>query len=297
MVGRVPIDGNIVRWDFGTVEEVKAVITADDDPGETGQILTSAGAGEQPTWEDPASGGGGAVDFQRFNSSGTWNKPTDESFGPNSIVEIYAVGAGGGGETASGSSGKGGGGGGSSKRRMLLSELGSTETVTIGGGGAPETNGGDTTFGSHLTGYGGGGATTKGGSGDAGGPLGQLAQPRIISLSTIYLGAGGTTVNPPGDGIDHGGGGAGSQDSNPEFLNGGDSVWGGGGGGGGDVDQAGTGGISINAGNGGDGGFNAAVGENGVQPGGGGGTSETTTAGSGADGRVDVIVYPVAPAP
>ena len=91
-------------------------------------------------------------------------------------------GGGGGGEATSGSSNSvgGGGGGGYKQKWFSASELGATETITIGVGGsagvaAPGTfadggHGGNTTFGSHLTAYGGeGGGVAANNNGGRGG--------------------------------------------------------------------------------------------------------------------------------
>jgi hypothetical protein len=269
------------------------------DDGGTTKLATLDSAGTE-TILGSGGGGGGSQDFQRFNASGTWTKPTDAEFGTNSIVLIRAWGAGGSGASASTSSG--GGGGGYVSRQMLLSELGSTETVTIGAGGASVSSGtgtgndgGNTTFGSHVTAYLGAGAVVNPTGGGGGGPLGAASgitpgSPLIVTNTTgpIRLGQGGTSGVAGTAGIDHGGGGG-------SGAVGGASVNGGGGGGGNNASTAFAGGVSINGGNGGAGGVDGANGTAGTQPGGGGGSAETGGAsGAGADGRVDVIVFPVA---
>ena len=108
--------------------------------------------------------------FDRFTSSGTYVKP---SWARTIIVECIGGGGGGaGGEGAAAASirSPGGGGGGGARVRHVFaaSDVGATETVTIGagdGGGAGGSSGngtnsgagGDTTFGSLLTAFGGGG--------------------------------------------------------------------------------------------------------------------------------------------
>lgn len=240
-------------------------------------------------------------DRQVFDASGTWTKPT--GFSANAFAVIEAWGAGGSGGKGS-TKGAGGGGGGYVKKTVALSSLGSTETVTIGAGGAAVTtantdgaNGGNTTFGSVVTAYGGRGAVSGYGGG-GGGPLGAGAaevpgSPLILSNYAsgdsypVYAGSGGYSTYSAGDAVDHGGGGGGYVIS----TNGGKSVNGGGGGGG---YSSGTGGTSINGGAGGAG-ANGSSGSNGSQPGGGGGGTNTgTSSGAGADGRVIVTVYEVA---
>ena len=122
-------------------------------------------------------------DFQEFTSSGTWTKPSGVSF---VMVECWGAGGGGGsgqrGAAATNRTGGGGGGGGAYTYRLFkASDLGATETVTIGAGGtggAARTtdgnsnagvNGGNTTFGTKLTSYGGGrsGGSAAGSGGGA----------------------------------------------------------------------------------------------------------------------------------
>lgn len=234
-------------------------------------------------------------DRQTFNASGTWTKPSGFSSDAFAVIEAW----GGGGSGAKGSFGDGGGGGACVRKTVPLSSLSSTETVTIGAGGASVSssgagnNGGDTTFGSHVTSYGGRGANGSAGGG-GGGPLGAgsgktpgapLMDSGWNSGSTapLRMGQGGDSSDIAGqDGYDHGGGGG--------HVNGtgGKSVNGGGGGGG---FNGSAGGTSISGGAGGAG-SSASSGVAGTQPGGGGGGTNTgSTSGAGADGRVIITVY------
>lgn len=287
-------NGAVVQWDFsgGGGTQAKLVMTPGDNAGTLGQVLTSAGPGGLPDFEDAPSPPTATADFQRFNSSSTWNKPS--GYSANSRVLIRAWGGGGSGSQGSAEEG-GGGGGGYSECWKLLSELGATETVTIGAGGAAVASagnngntGGNTTFGSHLTAYGGGGGTNAapGTGGGGGGPLGAASlgtpgAPLIANSATPTFHGG-----PGQAGIWHGGGGGTSNQA------GGASVFGGGGGGGESGSAAAAGGTSVNGGNGGAGGVNGAAGTAGSQPGGGGGASESGGAsGAGGAGRVDVFVF------
>lgn len=245
--------------------------------GTSGQVLTSNGAGALPTMQTYAN-----VDFQSFDASGTWTKPT--GYGANSAVRIQAWGAGAsGGRAGAGDGGGGGGGGACIERWMVLSELGATETVTIGAGGIAQTvdnsngaAGGNTTFGALVTAYGGGG----GGGNLAGGGGGGGGGGTLSAGGTSTSGSGGDG----GDGFfgedDNGGGSGGNQDGGDSIygggggssgmnatpgLRGGDTVWGGGGGSGGSESgvSPGTGGNSVHGG------------------GGGGGASDTGTPGGG----------------
>lgn len=123
-------------------------------------------------------------DIQVFDSSGTWTKPS----GAVSVTVHLIGGGGGGGSGRSGANsslrgaGGGGGGGGYSSDTFAAGSLSSTETVTIGAGGtagatqftanSDGNNGGDggnTTFGSHLTANGGQGGRAGTNNGSTGG--------------------------------------------------------------------------------------------------------------------------------
>jgi hypothetical protein len=244
------------------------------------------------------SGCSGCANIQVFDASGTWTKPT----GGNRVL-VQAWGAGGGGTDGDSGSetGSGGGGGSYVERWFLMSELGSTETVTVGAGGLAAQGGGDaavggnTTFGSLLTAYGGGGAgfNVGGGTAGGGGGAGTLGVGQTITSDTGGTGGLPSAAAAGADsGFGAGGGGGGSAGAA-----GGSSTYGGGGGGGSTL----AGGSSVFGGGGGGftggssiyGGAGGGNGANGTAPGGGGGlgTNGSTNAGDGAAGRVVVIVY------
>lgn len=120
-----------------------------------------------------------------YTANDTWTKPTGVDF---IIVEALGGGGGGGGadvDAGPGSGcGAGGGAGGYAREKIAAASLGATETVTIGALGAAGaagnnagSNGGNTTFGAHVTANGG----TGGGS-----------MPAAGSVQRVAGGAGGT---------------------------------------------------------------------------------------------------------
>lgn len=275
-----------------TVAGVNVIAVA---PSTSGNVLTSNGT----AWVSSTPTSGGAINVQTFTTSGTWTKP---SLAAGSRVFIQAWGGGGSGGKQSGTAGAGGGGGGGYiERWVTLSTMGSTETITIGAGGAAISAngngnlGGNTTVGSLITGYGGGGgggtsASTNNSQGSGGGQLsaGSTAsrgpgRPYIITDPTqgSYQGSGYGTQ---GDAFMHGGGGGSLADGGSNA-----SVWGGGGGGGGSATQT-AGGTSLFGGNGGAG--STTAGTAGTQPGGGGGGSKSGNSGAGGDGQVIITVFP-----
>lgn len=218
--------------------------------------------------ERTATGSSGAsVTYDLFTSSGTLTKPT--GFPDAGLVIMELWGGGGGGDSAAQA---GGGGGGYNRGIFRGADLGATESVTVGAGGAADTVGGNSSVGSLVTAYGGGqGGTTGGGgggqlsAGQAGDLGGAAGHPRLGTSTAGYGGAAAV-----GQDNLYGGGGGG-DDTN----DGGDSLFGGAGGGGG---NGGSGGSSVHGGNGG------ADGVAGSVPGGGGGGNGA----SGARGEVRV---------
>lgn len=201
------------------------------------------------------------ANVQSFTSSGTWFKPV--GFGSTCRVHIQAWGGGAGGASTAGGSG-GGGGGGYIERWLALSDLGTSQVVTVGAGGAAATNGGQTSVGSLVTVF--GGTTGSGGSAGAGG--GFFAAGDASSYGgALYGGGAGGVLDAAGN----------------------NSVYGGGGGAGGSSGGAAqAGGTSKFAGSGGAG--STGTGTAGSAPAGGGGGG--ATGGAGARGEVRITVFP-----
>lgn len=233
--------------------------------------------------------------YNYADSPATWTKPT----GLHSLrVQVWGGGGSGGRSSSTSSPGGGGGGGGYSEKIFQASELGTTETVTIGAGGAAKainttgSVGGNTTFGSLLTGYGGGGGgygTTACSGGGGGGPLG-VGAVGTTSAGTVNAGSPGDPVAGNGDGSAGLYGGGGGELGGSGSANGGAAYYGGGGGGMGDDSVQGTGGTSVYGGAGGAGATNATA-TSGSVPGGGGGGAAAGTSGAGGNGRCIITEY------
>lgn len=236
-----------------------------------------------------------------IDTSGTWVKPAGLTGDEIVIVELWG-GGGGGGRGNSASVGSGGGGGAYATRSFLASEIADSIPVGIGAGGAGATSnttaggdGGNSTFGTHLTAYGGagggpsgsgtagiggggGGANSKGSGSSGGGPVflaDVTAGAGTIDYSYGGNGADGNIGITAGSSIYGGGGGSGSI-----YDPAGDSVFGGAGGG---RSGGSGGGSSVHAGDGG------AFGAEGEHPAGGGGGCA-----DGAPGRciVRIVLLP-----
>lgn len=201
----------------------------------------------------------GTSEASRFHwqyvASGTWTKPLGLS--PQTPVHILCRAGGGGGLN---STARGGSGGGAALRIITLSALLSSESVIVAAGGAVLANGGNSSFGAHVTAYGGQSGANPGSRGGGMFEIGGAVTDTALTID---------------DARNHLDGGRGSEGGNRA----GRSVWGGGGGGASTSAPLNQGGVSLYSGNGGN--TNAA----GVAPSGGGGANA-----AGARGQVDVWI-------
>jgi hypothetical protein len=186
--------------------------------GTSGQVLTSGGSAAAPAWTNV---GGGLIGYQVFTSSGSYTKGTNNP----TYVLVEVLGGGGAGYM------KGGGGGGNGAyaiKRILASSLSSSETVTIGAGGASQTGsgvgnaGGTSSFGAFVTANGGPGgqlSTTPGtGATASGGDLnvnGGNISAGINGMDSRYGNGGktGSTSNTTGSATGFGAGGGAVTDT------------------------------------------------------------------------------------
>ena len=212
-------------------------------------VLTDATADEN-TWTNVGSGEGnitppvaggiitnyGNFRIHTFTTSGVFEIPSMSQMIGNTVEYLVLGGGGGGGAVA--------GGGGGAGRHLSGSGFAVTAqnyTITVGSGGAPNTNGQDSTF-SSLTAIGGGGGGTVAQNGNNG----------------ASGGGGSFSGKVGGTGVHSGGNGAGASTS-------------GCGGGGGGASSTGTNAVPGQSGNGGNGVSNSITGTGVIRAGGGGG--------------------------
>ncbi len=211
-----------------------------------------------------------------FTTSGTWTAPPGVT-----EITVEAWGGGGGGAAPSGNTGHGGGGGGAFAMQVIPVSPGITYSFTVGAGGSPGSDGGNSFFedGSDL--FAAGGASGNDSSGGAGG-----SAAASTGMTTFSGGNGGEGVSGGPTNSRFGGGGGGSAFTTTNGVNGGD----------GSGSSPGSGGDGT--GRGGDGGDrNTLDGEDGEIPGGGGGGGgQNTSSGNGANGQI-IISYTLPPQP
>lgn len=269
------------------------------------------------------SSGGAVVQVDEFAASGVWNKPEGAVL---VYVEVWSAGGGGGSglcgaEGTHIGGGNGGGGGGMTPRWFSAEELGSTEDVIIGAGGAgapaittPDTRGidggwgGDTQFGGHIYVFGGLGGTRGGNNPNPNSTMGGYGIGNIGQDGTGAYGAASTSPLPAAGGggggaIGSGGGGgglitaagvvqAGGEGGTRTYIQGRGVAGGedGGAGGDGGAFQGGGGGGATATNNGG------AGGNGGIASGGGGGSGaingfSSGAGGNGGDGYCRIITW------
>ena len=111
--------------------------------GTSGQVLTSNGAGSNPTFQDIPTSAINQVVIQTFTSNGTYTPTSGMVY---CIIECVGGGGGGGGSSTSSSSQASIGGGGASgvyaRKLSDSATVGASQSVTIGAGGAGGTVGG-----------------------------------------------------------------------------------------------------------------------------------------------------------
>lgn len=290
--------------------------------GSSTNVLTVTGG--VPVWAASSSSGAKQADQQVFTASGTWTKPS--GFGSKSYALIECGGAGGGGGRSATAANAGGGGGGAySYAWVLLSQLGATETITIGAAGVGKitsagtgTAGGNTTAGSWVTAYGGGAGgdlTTNGSIGGGGldfqagannvnyvNSFGTAVQQVAVGSNKFFPILANATTNAMipfegayGAGQFQGasGGCACFPSPQPLAISAGKGQYGGGGGGAGATNT--TGGTSKTGGAGGTGGATPTAGSQAptgqVGGGGGGGAGANVNAANGGIGKCVITVF------
>lgn len=138
-------------------------------PGTSAQILTSNGSSANPSYQNYPSLTPSIV-IQKFTASGTYTPTTGMRY---CKVEVFGAGGSGGGSTSSVAGhlavSSGGGAGGYARDFYYQTDIGTSQTITIGAGGAAPTAGnnngnagGTTSFGSLLSATGGSGGVNSG---------------------------------------------------------------------------------------------------------------------------------------
>jgi hypothetical protein len=259
----------------------------------TGFTRTTITAGNGVTVTNGAgsitlSSAGSVVNSQIFSSSGTWTVPSGVQANDLVMVELWGGGGGGGAWGSSGTNGAGGGGGAFYQGWFLASQIGSSQSITVGSGGAggfasnAATAGGNSSFGSLITVTGGNAGISSSTGGAYGGGGGSLSGYAVSPWT------GPAAIQGNGGNSGYGGAGGGGVNSSNNGGTGGYSIWGGGGGGAyGSSNLGQSGGVSLQGGAGGAGA--SPTGTAGTAPAGGGGGG-TTTGGAGARGEVRVFV-------
>jgi hypothetical protein len=172
-------------------------------------VWLNVGAGSGSFYPTPTGGTVATLgDFKvhSFTSSGTFNiyEISDVIGG---VVDYLVLGGGGGGGATAG----GGGGAGRHLSGSSFAVTAQNYTITVGGGGAPDTNGEDSVF-STITAIGGGAGGTVADNGNNGGSGGGGSFNGFSGGTGVFNGGNGAGVSTSGCG--GGGGGAGSAGTN-----------------------------------------------------------------------------------
>lgn len=248
--------------------------------GSTGQFLKTLGAGANPAWAAVPGGGDmlaannlsdlankaaalatlngfANVKVTKFTAGGTYTPSAGLLY---AVIECVGGGGGGGGAVSTAGNGYGGTGGGSGSRSLAIktaAQIGASQTVTIGAGGASVTAGGDTSVGTLCIGKGGGagGSFASGSAPPA--PAGGVAGTGDVTGTGAPGGAGwydvGTTqaISGTGGSSPYGGGGGGVVAAAATVNGSAATGYGGGGGGGASANGASGGTAAGGAGSGG----------------------------------------------
>lgn len=154
-----------VNWEVG----VGTITDGTPDTLARTSILASSNAGASVAWSAGTKHlrctlpgaitlNKGLATWKNYTANATWSKPAGLKY---AMVECVGGGGGGGATNGTTSGSSGGGAGGYARKYIAAASLGATEAVVVGSGGAPTTaggagtNGGATTFGTHMTACGG----------------------------------------------------------------------------------------------------------------------------------------------
>lgn len=265
-------------------------------------IATSTTFTASTTFSQPPIG---AVRVRYFTTSTSYSKPAGLNW---AFIRVWGGGGSGASASTFSAEAAGGGGGGCVEAWVASTTLGTSETITIGAGGAAVSGdsngnrGATSTFGSLMSappgGGGGGGGTLGASGGGGGGGIGTGGNANTVTAGVAgdtFASAGGNLAT--GTPALRGAGGGGTDNTIQRGQPGGASYeCGGGGGGGAGSFAGGAGGTSAGGGAGGAGSNStgAVNATSGVQPAGGGGARYTGGGGSGSSGAGGdgmVIIY------
>jgi len=190
--------------------------------GTDGQVLESGGAGANPSWANTGPKG-----MEVFTADGTFTVPAKVT-----SVKVTVVGGGGGGRSESNPGSQGGGGAGGATIEVITGLVPAADiTVTVGDGGAVNTDGGDSSFGGYSSATGGAkGASFSGGAGGvgSGGDINFTGQSGGEGFTNAggaafggnsLMGFGGReSTGTQKNAVNYGGGGAGSHDNTASYA-------------------------------------------------------------------------------